>query len=243
MASKKKPFVVPVDQPVRVYDLRWEQSDPPALPKPKHRIIRGKVAKRDMRTITGVTIHQTACVFGVSDAGVKRASGDVELATARRALGVACHGLAFTGGFYALPNPLDWYVWHANALNETTLGLEVEGLYAGLEDDPDTVPREDLETTWNGPPMKLTDETVASARACLARLVNEARAAGAPLTNVFAHRQSSDTRRSDPGEAIWQKVVLDYAVPVLGLTAKPSAVFGPGRPIPVEWAPDGVRRY
>lgn len=208
------------------FDLRADQKNPPKLTKQKHQLAKGQVVARDPRTITGVVLHQTACVYGA-----KKPSLDA----ARRALQVAAHGVAFRAGFYALGNPLDWYVWHANRLNATTLGLEIEGFYSGLCDDPETVPREDLETTWGGKPLELTEATVLAARACLKRLVEEGRKLGCPIEWVYAHRQSSGTRRSDPGEAIWKRVVVEYAVPVLGLKTKPAFTVEAGKPIPRQW--------
>lgn len=224
------------------YDLRAEQTDPPKV-RGKFKLSAGKVVRRPWAQITGVVIHQTACVFGVTPAALIAAGGDKALAKARRSLGVACHGLAFADGFYAVPNPLEWYVYHGNGFNGHTLGLEIEGIYPGLRDNPATPVREDVKTTWGGKPMELSAFTVAAACACLQRIVTDARAAGAPIQYVYAHRQSSATRRSDPGEAIWRSVVLDYAVPHLGLTAVPQTVLGDGRPVPVEWAPDGVGGY
>jgi hypothetical protein len=228
---------------IRCYDLRNEQPDPPQLAEQKHRILKGEVVKRSMSSITGVVIHQTATPYGVSEAAIKAAGGNKELAKAKRALNVACHGLAFRDGFYALPNPLSWYVWHANALNEGTLGLEVEGLYSGLKDNLTTLPDEAANTTWGSKPMEVTDLVVESARACLKHIVEEARSLGAPMQFIYAHRQSSPTRQSDPGQELWERVVLEYAVPVLGLKTNPRFTIGGGRMIPKSWDPDGMGSY
>jgi hypothetical protein len=64
-----------------------------------------------------------------------------------------------------------------------------------------------------------------------------------PIEYIHAHRQSSGTRRSDPGEELWQKVVLEFAVPVLGLKTEPSRVLKDGRPIPESWDLDGSGAY
>lgn len=220
---------------MRCFDLRAEQTDPPKVRK--HRIRKGRVVRRDMRKVTGITIHQTATPCSVAPYQVRAAGGDEDLALARRALGVACHGMAFRRGFYALANPLDWYVNHGNEFNPDCLGLEIEGRFPGLLADP-------ARTTWGGAPTELTPELLEAAKACLRHLVEEARAAGAPLEWVNAHRQSSETRRSDPGEEPWRELVLGYAVPVLGLKVNNALVRGSGRPIPLAWDPvNGVGRY
>jgi len=98
-------------------------------------------------------------------------------------------------------------------------------------------------TTWGGEPQEVTGEIVVAGRAAIAWLVREGRKLGCPIEFVWAHRQSSASRQSDPGEELWRRIVLDWAVPVLGLKTQPGRVWGDGRPIPVEWDPDGVGSY
>lgn len=240
--SERPPSVLDEVKNIRCYDLRNEQPDPPQLAEQKHRIIKGRVVKRDPSTITTVVIHQTACVFGASQAAINAAGGDRELAIARRSLNVAAHGVSFEG-FYALPNPLLWYVWHANALNEPSLGLEIEGTFPGLMDDPTTAAREDIASTWGGKPMRMSELRVEAARACLKHMVDEARKLGCPIEWIKAHRQSSATRRSDPGQEPWERVVLEYATKELGLKTDTKYVIGDGRMIPKSWDPDGMGSY
>lgn len=197
---------------------------------------------RDPKTVDAIVIHQTACEFGVSRAMAKR-FGNVETARAHRALDVACHALAFRNGYFVAAHDLRVYVNHGNRLNARSLGLEIEGRYPGLMDDPDTVAREDLRTTWGGEPTVLTDKTVETARAALKWLVEEGRKYGMPIKYIFAHRQSSDHRRSDPGEELWKRVVLDYAVAELGLETMPETRWRQGYSIPKEWDPDGKGKY
>jgi hypothetical protein len=218
---------------VHRYDLRGEQSDP----APKSKVVKGKTKLRAVRSVDSVCLHQTATPFSVADYQVKAAGGDRNLALARRALKVACHAMAFRAGFYAMTNDLREYIHHAGALNSKSLGLEIEGLYAGIEGN--------LSTVWGGrDPQILTGETIAAARAALTALVEEGRALGMPIRYIYAHRQSSAARLSDPGEDIWQEVALAHGVANLGLEEAPSAVFGDGNTIPVEWSPhSGVGRY
>jgi hypothetical protein len=224
---------------VEIFDWR---DRAPAL-QPKSRIIRGKTVMRDPSTITTVVLHQTACEFGVSAASA-RANGE-ELGQRLRTAKVACHALAFREGWVVAMRPLRSFVHHANKANPYSLGLEIEGLYSGLADDPATAPNEARRTVWNmdrwsGPPDELTVET---ARAALCWLVEQGRAEGMPIEWVDAHRQSSRTRRSDPGEELWKAVVVDYARPKLGLRTRPDFTIGPGRPIPRAWDPTATARY
>jgi len=218
---------------VPVVDLRGDQSNPPAKSR-KFKLAGGAVVERNPAMVTGITIHQTAVPYGVAEYQVQAAGGDRELALARRSLDVACHVMAFRSGFVAWPNPLRWYVHHGNGFNSTELGLEIDGRYPGLIGGD----------TWDGKPAtEATDELVSAARAAVALMVREGRAAGMPIRFIHAHRQSSSSRRSDPGEELWRRVVLEYAVPELGLVTEPAKVLGSGRPIPTQWDPDGVGDY
>jgi hypothetical protein len=227
---------------VSFYDLRSQRI----ASRPKVKMLRGKPVLRDPAKVRGVTLHQTAAVYGVTARQIKAAGGDRELALARRASKVACHAMAFRSGIVVAATPLLWHVNHANGLNEEDLGLEIEGLYAGLDDDPDTYPRrEDLETTAGArAPCMLDERTIAAAREALAWLVSAAALEGMRITHVHAHRQSSPTRRADPGQGLWREVGL-WAVRELGLVAEPGRVWqakrGPGRPIPAAWG--GVGSY
>lgn len=233
---------LPAERP-RFFDFRLEQDYryPGGARKVRRR--GGQVVRRDPSRVTGIVLHQTAVEYGLTRRQVEAASGDQDLAMARRGLEVACHAIAFRRGVFVATHPLEVHVNHGNGLNATTLGLEVDGRYAGLEDDPETAAREDLRTTWRGAPTKLDERTVETARAALRWLVEEGRREGMPITKIWAHRQSSATRRSDPGEALWRALVVDYAVPELGLTTAPELTVGDGRAIPREWDPAGTVAY
>jgi hypothetical protein len=232
-------------KPIQILDLTREQPNPPPIVRadgrPKHKVKRGKVVERNARDVDSITIHQTACTFG------KRPDQPTRH---HRALGVACHALAFMDGVVALPNPLPWWVYQGNGFNPRALGLEVEASLPGLPDDPATPEREDLESHW-GDDSKMTPVTdlmVETARRAILELVERAADWGAVIRYIHAHRQSSSQRRNDPGWELWVRVVLEYAVAVLGLQTQDSLVLGKGkdrgRPIPVEWAPiRGVGRY
>lgn len=225
----------PLDD-VQIIDLRGEPFSERIARKYKLR--GGLPVVRPVSQVTGVTIHQTAARYGIRDYQIAAAGGDRKLALARRALRVACHAMAFHDGFVAWTNPLERYVYHGNGFNGFELGLEIDGNYPGLEGG----------STWNGKvPTKTTEASILAACAALELLVREGRKLGMPIEYVHAHRQSSATRRADPGEELWKRVVLEFGVPVLGLTTEPARTLpgrnGDGRPIPLEWDPDGVGSY
>jgi len=218
---------------VKVYDLRHESWDKRNQKKFKRRSGGGPVV-RDPSHVTGITIHQTAVPYGVKEYQIHAAGGDEELALARRSLQVACHVMAFRGGFIAVPNDLRWYVYHGNGFNSFELGIEIDGRYPGVIGGK----------TWNGKPAsKVTEDLVRAACAGIEFLVIEGRKMGMPIEYIHAHRQSSATRRDDPGEELWKDVVLDFCVPVLGLKTEPARTLKDGRPVPTEWDSNGVGSY
>lgn len=227
---------------VPFYDLRTEQDF--VYPGGKNKVRkRGRsVVMRNPADIDTIVIHQTAVEFGVSRRAIANAGGDVELARARRALDVACHAMAFRQGYFVAAHPLLAYVNHANRFNATSLGMEIDGRYPGLTDDPSTVPREDLLTTWGGEPTELTNTTMGAAFAALRWLVEEGRALGCPITKIVSHRQSSDNRRSDPGEEIWRRLVLASASK-LGLVVVRESPWNQGRHVPTAWDDKGIGAY
>jgi hypothetical protein len=225
---------------VRLYDLRSEQS----ARHPKGKADRhGRTLQRDPSAIKGITIHQMDCLLGPKKGWEKQYSIREE-AVARRALDVACHVAALRSGAVVIPaNPLD-YLQQANALNPRTLGLEIEGIYPGLMGGRIGHP---------GPkrsPTEVTVEIVHASRMGMKLLVSLGKSVGAVIEFVWAHRQADSWKLADPGEELWRKVVLEYAVPVLGLRTRPGDNFahykGPvrhGKPVCLEWDPKGVGRY
>jgi hypothetical protein len=217
---------------VEIIDLRDEPFSERIARKYKR--AGGMPVVRDVSQVTGITIHQTAVKYSVRDYQIHAAGGDRKMALARRALKVACHAMSFHDGFVVWTNPLDWYVYHGNGFNAFELGIEIDGNYPGLIDGK----------TWNKKTATTcTEKSIEAARAGIELLVREGRKMGMPIEYIHAHRQSSATRRSDPGEELWNRVVLEFAVPLLGLQIEPSRVLRNGRPIPREWDPTGIGAY
>lgn len=228
------PTTSPSPSPVGVVDLTAAQTNPPAEPS-QFKLSSGKVVVRDPGSVTGIMLHQTGVWFSVADYQVAEAGGDRHAALHNRALRVACHLIAFDGheaklecGHVVWPNPLDWYVYQANLANAESIGIECEGLYPGLESQAGATPSARL---------------IAAARDAVRFSVEQGRSLGMPIQYIWAHRQSSALRQGDPGESLWRSVVLEYAVPVLGLQTQTSRTWGDGRPVPIQWDPAGVGTY
>lgn len=195
-------------------NLSAERTAEPVRVKNKIARLNGLPVVREPGFVDSIVVHQTACLFGA-----KRGQPRY-----RRALDVAAHCVAFSTGEVVLAAPLLWHVNHGNSLNARSLGLEIEGRFPGHPGK-----------TVRGFDSVLSEEGLWSAREGLRLLVEGGRAIGMPIKYIFAHRQSSSTRRADPGFEIWNKVVLQYAVKELDLRTNNSAVFGSGRQIPRAW--------
>lgn len=217
---------------VRLYDLRGERV-------PERPAVRldgpGRPHVRDPSRVVGIVLHQTAVAFGVSAAQLRAAGGDRALALAERALRIAAHATVFRAGpghgpLISVAAPLLWHVNGANAINPLALNLEVDGLYEGVAGD---------RRTARGTASVWTEEIRDAARAALRWLVEHGRAEGMPLRYVWAHRQSSATRRSDPGELLWRDLA-EWARSELGLDWQPARTWGDGRPLPRAWGGDAA---
>lgn len=226
---------------VEIIDLRSLQ---PAKPGPdaakRYRIgAGGKVLERQPEAVLGVGLHQTSCIFGVSSVAIKAAGGSAERAKDLRALKVAAHVVVWSAPpgppRIVLANPLRWHVNHGNALNPFSVGIEFEA---------------DLPGRVRQGPFSLTEEQVRAGQQALATVVELGRKEGCPMTHLWAHRQSNGKKPGDPGEELWQRLVLEFAVPKLGLVLErdrfwkgSTAVTPTGRAIPKEWDPDAKASY
>lgn len=208
-------------------DLRHEAPD--RQTRSKVRI--GKTVMRDPSTITGLVLHQTGTMLPITARQIRRSGGDRVLAKARRMARMPVHGAASACGLAVLTRPLESYLYAANGFNETTLSIEFEGRYPGLDDG--SVP----------------SSLICAGVELIREIVREGRALGMPLEWFYAHRQSSPSRRADPGEQLWRmmKPVAESfgltSVPELRLRSTSKKAPGLGRAIPEDWDADGVGRY
>ena len=185
--------------------------------------------KRDWSKVTGICLHQTACVLGE-----RPARWDT----------VGAHAGVTRSGQIILLHDFDKLVVHGNGWNAQTVGIEIDGLYAGLEDDPKTVVNEATRTTWDDPttavhekPLILTSETVEAVSQLIRYICAEVEKHSGKIKALVAHRQASATRENDPGEAIWKKVALPMSKE-LGLhDGGPGFKIGNGYAIPEQWDP------
>lgn len=196
-------------------------------PPPGYVDLRGTHAKpgqsksqpvRPWAQITGITLHQTACLIG--DRAPLWAGVWAHLGVTRGAQIIHIYDFAER-------------VNHGHNLNAGDVGIEIDGHFAGVEGD--------LRTYWRPPqdpgrmPLDLRDEQVLAARRAVEFVVETVAAHGGCVRLIHAHRQSSSQRISDPGSAIWKAVGL-WAQEKLGLDdGGPGFTVGDGRPIPEAW--------
>ena len=220
-------MVSPLPPGVRM--LRWEHKPLGRYARTPTRAARalfrrGSVVMRDAADITGICWHQTACLFGASPAAVAAAGGDWRLARDLRALAVPAHATVFRDGTIVIAAPLRAHLWHGNALNASTIGIEIE-----RKGEADPMP----------------DVQVAACLYLAGWLVEAAAAEGCRIVDAWGHRQSHGGKPGDPGPEVWRRVVIPSSE-ALGLTRTIHAVprstprGRDGSPIPRAWDPLGV---
>lgn len=178
---------------------------------------------RGWNQITGVTLHQTACVLGEKP---------------QRWATVVAHLGVTRGGQVIWMHDFEKIVWHANGFNGFTVGIEMDGTYAGVEGDDRTFWRPADEPDRK--PQIPTPDLVEAARATVRWICQEVARHGGRIQRLLAHRQASGERQSDPGSALWQQVAMPLHKE-LGLSdGGPGYKIDSGYPIPERWDPSRV---
>lgn len=180
--------------------------------------------------ITGITLHQTAC-----DMGERPERYDT----------ISVHYVVLRSGRIVWTCDADRILYGGNGWNNRCVQIEVNGLYPGLEDDPDTAADESLRTTWDDPSTPTREhpqEVTPAAMLSLRMLVRYLKLRFQSIVVLCAHRQASASRRNDPGQRIWGEAVRLHAE--LGLQdGGVGFTIGDGLPIPEAWDPrcKGIR--
>jgi N-acetyl-anhydromuramyl-L-alanine amidase AmpD len=181
---------------------------------------------RSWGQVRGITLHQTACNMGER---IERYDT------------IGAHFAVLRSGRVLRMCDLDRIVYHGHGWNNQCVGIEVDGLYAGLEGDIRTV-WDDPTTPFREQPQKVTPEAMESTRQLVRWIVAEVAAHGGKVAILGAHRQAVDSRRNDPGEAIWKQVALPLHAE-LGLSDGGPGFKLPGSTgyaVPEAWDPSRV---
>lgn len=174
--------------------------------------------RRSWGQITGITMHQTACDFGRE----KPQRWD----TLHAHIGASREGSVFW--IY----DFEQIVWHGNELNNSTVGLECEGNYAGVAGDRSTV--------WQpggGELVTPTTQLVRASQEAIRWICQVVAQHGGQVRNLYAHRQTAASRRADPGAELWQQVALPMLEELRLSDGGSTFKIDNGRPIPEQWNP------
>lgn len=166
--------------------------------------------------ITGVMLHQTGC-WMPEDPQVWNK--------------INAHCGITRKGVIILMFPFEMLIWHGNGLTVPTIGIEIAGLLKGVENSTNT-----WWPTSSTPDEFTSDQEVAS-RVLFKIIKEEFDKNGGEWKHVYAHRQSSAMRMSDPGESVWKKVGLEWINDLGATDGGEGYTTGDGYPIPKEWNP------
>ncbi len=176
--------------------------------------------KRDWSKVTGICLHQTACVLGENPP---------------RWDTVGCHVGVTRSGKVIWLHDFNKLVVHGNQWNSQTVGIEIDGMYEGVEGD--------IKTFWrpkeqpNLQPQRPTEEAMAAVRDLIRFICQEVEKNGGHVRALVAHRQASENRRNDPGSAIWKRVALPMSEELNLNDGGPGFKLSTGYPIPELWDP------
>jgi hypothetical protein len=215
--------VAPMPTPI-LHDIRASAKTSKIVKGETKQLVGGR---RPWLKTTGICLHQTACVLGERPARWETCGAHI--------------GITQSGAIIWIRD-LDRVAYHGNGWNAQTVGIEIDGLFAGVEGDPKTV-WDDPSTQHREAASKLQPAQISSAQWVIRWIVSEVARHGGQVRALVAHRQSSSTRRNDPGSAIWQAVALPM-IAELGLSdGGPGYKIGTGYAIPEAWDParKGVR--
>lgn len=188
----------------------------------KAKFEKGKIVMRDPGEVVGIMFHITACIFGVTPSSIKAAGGDKRLARNRRARRVPAHATVFRDGDAVVPFDLRSYLYHGNAGNPFSLGIEIESIDGSITD-------EQRETLADLVPW----------------LIVQASEEGTILRESWAHRQTHGGKPSDPGAVVWKEIVIPLSEKhglARTIVALPRSTPSgrDGLPIPKTWDPKGI---
>lgn len=171
----------------------------------------------------GICLHQSACTLSASKYD-------------DRCDKIGAHFVVYPTGRVFWLHDLNRMIIHGNAWNTHTIGIEVDGLFAGVAGNPSTVwndpstPQREKATTLAQPQIDAVKQLI---RWCAAEVARR----GGEMTSIVAHRQASSDRRDDPGSEIWQKIGLAMKAELHLEDGGPGFKIDSGYPIPVEWDP------
>lgn len=182
---------------------------------------------RPAKNIVGITLHQTATRdFPPTHKGLAS---------------VPAHAMVHRDGSVSFLHGAESIVWHGNALNGGTIGIEIACRAAGTEGDPRTFWVSKAErkrgAVFDDLVAEANDEQLAAAYALCRSYIDTVSLWGGAICGIWGHVQGHWSRTSDPGSRIWQNVAERVRLD-LGLKDYRDYQLGTGRPIPMSWRRD-----
>lgn len=179
---------------------------------------------RPIRDVVGITLHQTATRdFSPHHSGLAS---------------VPAHAMVHRDGSVSLLHDFLSIVWHGNALNGGTIGIEIACRAAGTEGDASTfwISKGERKkgATFQDLVAEATDDQLQSAYDLCRWYIDGVSKMGGAIRGLWAHRQGHWSRTSDPGSRIWKRVAETVRLDV-GLADVRDMTLGTGKPIPQEW--------
>lgn len=197
---------------------------------PRPRGSRGRAhGTRKLKNVTAIWWHQMAAAIN-----------DPE-----RCLTIPVHGAVIRSGDIVLLHPILAYMWHGNAANKFTIGIEMAVRAAGIEGNAKTFWRSRREKRGGRIPQGLYAELTEVQRKAGLILgeyyvmehkrqceLNSSRPPG--IVAMGFHRNSHRSRTSDPGSKVAREVVrslcaihrIEYGGPVVGSGAATPGAWG-----------------
>lgn len=190
---------------------------------------RAKPSVRPIEEVTGITLHQTATNFK----GRVPFTLEMHYVTSRSSYGTK----AASESQYL--NDVQSRMWQAQKVfNSHDVGIEIDGYYSGVGVDPKYFWKP--KSKPNRKPMYLAEEQVESTRQTVRYICDEIGRRGGEIKFIHAHRQTSDSRSSDPGSILWDAIGI-WAQQNLGLSdGGVGKTWLKGLPIPEAWDPRAI---
>ena len=218
--------VVSDDELLYIYTLRDMRRDS-SIPKLSKLVDRRQFAgltndygPRAWDQVRGWCLHQTACYL----------SSSKDIARCDK---VGAHWVVYPDGRKFRLHDINRKVIHGNGWNNQTIGIEIDGLFAGIEGDANTV-WDDKSTPYVEKAGSVTVEQIEAVREIIYHDRALIRANGGTDTVIVSHRQSSKDRRNDPGSKVWKEIALPL-LKELSLSDGGVGFEIGGYPIPQEW--------
>lgn len=177
---------------------------------------------REWSKVTGWCLHQTAC----------RLSSSPDIARCDK---VGAHFVVYPDGRVFWLHDLNRLIVHGNGWNTQTIGIEIDGLFAGVEDDASTV-WDDPSTAWHEKAGSVTPAAIEATKQLIRWGTAEVVKHAGRMTKIVAHRQASMDRRNDPGSKVWQEIALPLSAELHMDDGGVGFKLG-GYPIPEAWDP------